>query len=135
VESKDMHTPDEHTPPTYTASQASRDLSYVIWHTAEPMESPAGAVYARGEAHVRVPEPDHPLLPEEKDAEVAAVQRAILQALADVLQGADPAAGPLAERTAELADQARQAANRQLAAGDIAIEQLTIVAIEGPDDR
>lgn len=122
-------------PHTHGASQASRDLSYVIWHTEEPVLLPAGPrtaairVHARGDAHLQVR--DRKLLAPvgNIDAQVEYIQQTIVDSLAAVLRGMEPPASELEALQEEIASATLVRANTQLSAHGIALLDLSVAQI------
>jgi hypothetical protein len=101
-------------------------LSHVRWQTDEALALPLGAVRASGDASPQVRSPQRLAAVGDVTAQIAHIQRAIVEALTGALEGMEPAADDLHSRRDEIASLTLVAANRRLGAVGVALLDLRI---------
>jgi hypothetical protein len=109
-------------PERTTASQ----LRYLTWHTPDPISLVTGPVTASGDASPMVRSQTRVSELGDLDAQIAHVQAIIIESLADVLAGLEPAAQQLPALRAEIAAATLILANTRLAAHGISLLDLTV---------
>ncbi len=112
------------------AARISDNLSYVTWQTGEAIALPIGAVRASGDASPQVRSPQRLAAVGGVDAQIAHIQRVIVEALAGALVGMEPTAVDLDARRDEIASLTLVAANMKLGAVGVALLDLRIETLE-----
>lgn len=108
-------------------------LSHVRWQTDEAIALPIGAVRASGAASPQVRSPQRLAAVGDVDAQIAHIQRVIVEALAGVLVGIEPTAADLAARRDEIASLTLVSANLKLSTVGVTLLDLQIVTLESVD--
>jgi hypothetical protein len=104
-------------------------LSYVTWATDFPIALALGDVTARGDASAQVRDPARAAAIGDAATLVARIGAAVVQSLAEVLQGMEPSADQFASLREDLASVVQVSANRKLAAVGVSLLDLTIVEL------
>ncbi len=106
--------------------QTPDSLSHVNWQTDEALALPIGAVQARGDASPQVRSSQRLAEVGDVTAQIGAIQRVIVEALAGALVGLEPTTDDLYTRRDEIASLTLVAANMRLGAVGVALLDLRI---------
>ena len=102
---------------------------WIVWQTGAPVELDGGLVHAAGNAMPQVRSAAHLAAVGDLDAQIAHLQGAVIDSLAQVLQGMQPSRAQLTQFHADIASATLVAANSRLAAVGVVLLDLNIESI------
>lgn len=102
----------------------------VPWTTPEPIPLAIGLVAARGTSLPQVRDSGRAAAVGDASVLVHLIQSAIVQSLAEILEGMEPSTDQLAGLREDLASLVLVSANRKLAAAGVSLLDLTVVELQ-----